>query len=83
MKHMSNSIDQYFLSAIHQLSPYGNKKLMTAVLNACRSVLMEKKIATGGGDGLVKLWDTIGAAETKTASLGRGSISCLAINQSS
>ena len=53
---------------------------MTAVLNACRSVLMEKKIATGGGDGLVKLWDTIGAAETKTASLGRGSISCLAIN---
>ena len=42
-----------------------------------------KKIATGGGDGCVKLWDTMGTAETKTAILGRGSISCLAINQSS
>ena len=39
-----------------------------------------KKIATGGGDGMVKLWDTIGQAETKIASVGRGSVSCLAIN---
>ena len=41
-----------------------------------------KKIVTGGGDGMVKLWDSEHHTDTKMVNLGRGSISCVAMSQS-
>ena len=41
-----------------------------------------KNIVTGGGDGLVKLWDSEHSnSDNKQIMLGRGSISCISMNQ--
>ena len=40
-----------------------------------------KKIVTGGGDGMVKLWDSEHHTDTKYVNLGRGSVSCVSMSQ--